>query len=59
MKTIICLDCDQQFVGETKEEVMHAMMPHYMERHKDIMEAGDDTKKKEWFVEFERRWNDA
>lgn len=59
MKTITCIDCDEQFLGETPEEVQKAMMPHYMEQHKDVMEAGDDTKMKAWFAEFQRRWDEA
>lgn len=59
MKTITCLDCQEQFQGETKEEIMNAMMPHYMSEHKDVMEAGNEEKKKEWFAEFERRFNEA
>ena len=59
MKTITCLDCEVQFSGETKEELMKNMMPHYMEAHKDVMETGNEEKKQVWFAEFERRWNEA
>lgn len=59
MKTITCIDCDMQFSGETKEEVMQNMHPHYTQAHKDVMADGNEEKKKLWFVEFEKRWNDA
>ena len=59
MRTITCLDCEQQFSGETKEAVMQAMMPHYMADHKDVMETGNEEKKKVWFQEFEQRWEAA
>lgn len=59
MKTITCLDCEEQFSGETPEAIQQAMMPHYMEMHKEVMEAGNDEKKKEWFVEFNRRVEEA
>ncbi|MEZ4200008.1 MAG: DUF1059 domain-containing protein [Candidatus Paceibacterota bacterium] len=59
MKTITCLDCEQQFSGETKESIMQAMMPHYMADHKDVMEAGNEEKKKVWFQEFGQRWEAA
>lgn len=59
MKTITCLDCEEQFSGETKEEVMKAMMPHYMEVHKDVMDAGNEEKKQVWFAEFERLWSEV
>ena len=38
---------------------MQAMMPHYMADHKDVMEAGNEEKKKVWFQEFEQRWEAA
>ena len=59
MKKITCLDCDEQFEGESKEAVMQAMMPHYMSDHKDVMEAGNEEKKKAWFEELNRRWEEA
>lgn len=59
MKTITCLDCEQQFSGESPEEVMQTMMPHYMSDHKDVMDAGNEEKKKVWFAEFNRRWEEA
>lgn len=35
------------------------MMPHYMSDHKDVMEAGNEEKKKAWFEELNRRWEEA
>lgn len=57
MKTITCLDCEQQFAGETPEEVMEKMMTHYMKDHKDIMDAGTEQQRDGWFVEFNNRWD--
>jgi len=54
MKTITCIDCEEQFSGETQEELMKAMMPHYGSVHKDLMERGTEEGKKEWFAEFNR-----
>lgn len=59
MKKITCLDCDREFTAETKDDAMKAMHPHYMEDHKDVMAAGNEEKKKEWFERFEREWEAA
>ena len=59
MKTITCLDCDQEFAGETPEQVMEQMMPHYMNDHKDIMDAGTEEQRDGWLVEFNKRWDAA
>jgi len=58
MRTITCIDCDEQFSGETPEEIQQAMMPHYMEKHTDVMTASTPEKKK-WFAEFQRRFDTA
>lgn len=34
-------------------------MPHYIEKHKDVMGAGDEEKMKAWFLELQRRWEEA
>ena len=43
-----CPDCDQSlevyYEGETAEEVMKNMHPHYMEAHKDIMASATPEK---------------
>tara|TARA_Y100000310_G_scaffold297004_1_gene329696 strand:+ start:970 stop:1143 length:174 start_codon:yes stop_codon:yes gene_type:complete len=52
-----CLDCEETFKAETPEEMMKAMMPHYMEKHKEIMEAGTEESKKEWMEKFHKIWN--
>tara|TARA_B100000508_G_scaffold29758_1_gene22502 strand:+ start:1317 stop:1505 length:189 start_codon:yes stop_codon:yes gene_type:complete len=59
MKKITCIDCEEQFAGETPEEVMQKMMPHYMKVHKDVMEHGTEEGKKKWFAEFQKRWDEA
>lgn len=59
MKTITCIDCDEQFSGETPEAIQQQMMPHYKEKHADVMAAGTEEKMKAWFAEFEKRWNEA
>ena len=59
MKTITCIDCDAQFSGNTPEELMQNMMPHYQNEHKDVMDAGNEEKRKVWMEEFHKRWNEA
>ena len=59
MKIITCIDCEEKFTGNTQEEVMKAMMPHYGSAHKDIMERGTEEGKREWFLEFNKRWEEA
>lgn len=36
-----------------------AMLPHYKEIHTEIMASNNDESKKEWMLEFDRRWNTA
>ena len=59
MKTITCLHCEEQFSGETPKDVQMAMLPHYKEVHADVMASNNEESKKEWFVEFDRRWEAA
>ena len=59
MKTITCIDCAEQFSGETVENIMEAMMPHYMNDHKDIMDAGTEEQRDGWFAELNRRFDAA
>jgi len=59
MKSIQCQHCEDYFEGETKEAVQMAMLPHYKEIHTEIMASNNDESKKEWMLEFDRRWNTA
>ena len=59
MKTITCLDCEERFTGATPEEIMEAMMPHYMDVHSDLMNEGDDGLRDGWFVELNQRFDEA
>ena len=59
MKKMQCIDCDEWFEAETKEAMMQVMHPHYMEKHQDVMAAANEEKKKAWFEEFNKRWEEA
>ncbi len=39
MKTMKCDLCDHEAEGETFEEWMETIKPHYMEAHKDVIDA--------------------
>ncbi len=61
MKTLTCDLCDTTAQGETFEEWMEALKPHYMNAHADVM--SDPTKTKEdltqWMVENKNRFDTA
>ncbi|MBT3866258.1 hypothetical protein HOF78_04140 [Candidatus Woesearchaeota archaeon] len=63
MKTLKCDLCEHQAQGETFEEWMKALMPHYMEAHADVMENTskmneDDQKEhqQKWMTENKARF---
>ncbi len=47
MKTLSCDLCDVTADGETFEEWMTALRPHYMEAHADVMNDPNRTHTKE------------
>jgi hypothetical protein len=59
MKKMKCLDCEDTFEAESEDEMMQKMHPHYMEKHKDIMEAGTEEKKEVWMKKFHEEWEKA
>jgi len=59
MKELKCLDCDETFEAETPQEMMQTMMPHYMEKHADIMANGTEEIKKVWMKQFYSNWEEA
>ena len=66
MKTLKCDLCNHKASGETFEEWMKALMPHYMKVHADVMEktgkmSKEDQKKhqQKWMVENKARFDAA
>lgn len=65
MKTLKCDLCDHEAQGETFEEWMQALMPHYMEAHADVMNAHSKDKeemekeKEKWIIENKARFEAA
>lgn len=61
MKTLKCDLCDATAQGETFDQWMNALMPHYMEAHADVM--SDPTKTKEdqerWMTDNKARFDAA
>jgi len=65
MKTLKCDLCDHEAEGETFEEWMNALMPHYMKAHADVMKDSGKTKedmtkeKEKWMAENKARFEAA
>jgi len=63
MKTLKCDLCEVTADGETFEEWVQALMPHYMETHADVMNAHskdrEEMEKEKWMVENKARFDAA
>ena len=57
MKTLKCDLCDHQAQGETFEDWMNALKPHYAKAHSDVMkQAGNMTR--EEMMQKMNKWMD-
>ena len=59
MKTLKCDLCEHEAQGETFEEWMMALHPHYMEAHADAMKDGTEEKRKAWMADNKARFDAA
>ena len=65
MKTLKCDLCEVTADGETFEDWMKALQPHYMEAHADVMSGSGRTKedmekdKEKWMAENKARFDAA
>ncbi len=61
MKSLKCDLCDETAQGETFEEWMTALMPHYMQAHADVMNDPDkdETDRQRWMAENRTRFDAA
>ena len=61
MKSLKCDLCDHVAEGETFEEWMVALRPHYMEAHADVMSDSSRGKEEmeEWMKENRARFDAA
>ena len=57
MKTLKCDLCEATEDGETFEEWMKALHPHYMEAHADVIKNASEEKHQEWMVENKARFD--
>lgn len=64
MKTLKCDVCDFEAKGETFEEWMMNLMPHYMQAHADMMEKNmqgteeeQEAAKAKWMEENKARFD--
>lgn len=59
MKTMKCDLCDATAQGETFEDWMRALMPHYMEAHADVMNNPDngEARRDTWMAENKARFD--
>jgi len=61
MKTLNCDLCDVTAEGETFEDWMTALRPHYMEAHADVMTDQNHTKEvmEKWMADNRARFDAA
>lgn len=61
MKTLKCDLCEATAEGETFEQWMQSLMPHYMKDHADVMSDPNKTKEdqQKWMVENKARFETA
>jgi hypothetical protein len=61
MKTVKCDLCDATAEGETFEDWMAALRPHYMEAHADVMSDSKHTKEDmhKWMADNKARFDAA
>ena len=59
MKTLKCDLCEATADGETFEEWMKALMPHYIQSHPEIMNDPSKTKEdqQKWMVDNKARFD--
>ena len=59
MKTLKCDLCEVTADGETFEDWMKALRPHYMEAHSDVMSSQGKEDMDKWMAENRTRFDAA
>ena len=61
MKTLSCDLCDFAVSGETFEDWMNALRPHYMEAHADVVNNANHTAedREKWMSDNQARFDAA
>ena len=54
MKTVTCDLCDHEAKGETFEQWMNALKPHYAEAHADVMKGKANVNEEEQKAEMQK-----
>lgn len=59
MKVLTCDLCDYEAQGNTFEEWMQALHPHYVEKHADVMSNAAHTEEdmKRWMQDNKKRFD--
>ena len=57
MKTLKCDLCETTAVGETFEQWMQALMPHYMQAHADVMKTSTPEDQQKWMIDNKTRFD--
>ncbi len=60
-KTLSCDLCDETAEGETFEEWMQALFPHYAKAHPEVMsnQANGEAERARWMAENQARFDAA
>lgn len=56
MKILKCDLCDVTVQGETFEQWMNALMPHYTKVHAEVMNTSTKEEQAKWMVENKARF---
>ena len=59
MKTLKCDLCEVTAKGETFEEWMKALQPHYMKAHADVVKDHSEEDREKWMAENKARFEAA
>ena len=59
MKTLKCDLCEVTAEGETFEEWMKALQPHYMEAHAHVVKDHGEADREKWMAENKARFEAA
>ena len=59
MKTLKFDLCEHEAQGETFDDWMKALMPHYMEAHADVMKDANEGDREKWMAENKARFEAA
>ena len=59
MRKLKCDLCNEIAYGETFEDWMKALQPHYMEAHAEVMKQGNEGNREKWMADNKARFEAA